>query len=266
MVKIEDCVSSGKRNFHRLRIWEQSISKQDLIRRILVRRGALHFIIGFRACLSLHYENIENPNSLRPYLPLFSRKKIDFHPHRRKRRKKEKKKKEGRKDREGCVRLIPGWSAVKENSNGRFYKRRGGRLKEIRRRRGRREIVGEGEKRGPRWLLRRPLAALRRHVSRDFGGPFQDGSLVVAMQDQPSVSSLLSFPPSSFLAPANFLPSLPFSVYIPPGNLPRRRIFYSVNRAAEDFHQIPVLDPLPSTLSHPSRFRCVACEFEFFLS
>lgn len=25
--------------------------------------------------------------------------------------------------------------------------------------------------------------ALRRHVSRDFGGPFQDGSLVVAMQD-----------------------------------------------------------------------------------
>lgn len=61
-----------------------------------------------------------------------------------------KKKKEGRKDREGCVRLIPGWSAVKENSNGRFYKRRGGRLKEIRRRRGRREIVGEGEKRGPR--------------------------------------------------------------------------------------------------------------------
>lgn len=35
--------------------------------------------------------------------------------------------------------------------------------------------------------LRRPsLTALRRHVSRDFGGPFQDGSLVVAMQDQPS--------------------------------------------------------------------------------
>lgn len=118
------------------------------------RRGALYFIIGFRARLSLHYENIENPNSLRPYLPLFSRKKsrflpIDFHPHRRKRRKKEKKEK-GRKGRERCVRLILGWSAVKENSNGRFYKRRGGRLKEIRRRRGRREIVGEGEKRGPR--------------------------------------------------------------------------------------------------------------------
>lgn len=30
-----------------------------------------------------------------------------------------------------------------------------------------------------------PATALRRHVSRDFGGPFQDGSLVVAMQDLP---------------------------------------------------------------------------------
>ena len=41
-----------------------------------------------------------------------------------------------------------------------------------------------------------PVTALRRHVSRDFGGPFQDGSLVVAMQDL-SCFCFLFFPLSS---------------------------------------------------------------------
>lgn len=38
-----------------------------------------------------------------------------------------------------------------------------------------------------------PVTALRRHVPRDFGGPFQDGSLVVAMQDLSPFSLSLSF-------------------------------------------------------------------------
>lgn len=39
------------------------------------------------------------------------------------------------------------------------------------------------------------VTALRRHVPRDFRGPFQDGSLVVAMQDLSllSLSLFLSF-------------------------------------------------------------------------
>lgn len=83
--------------------------------------------------------------------------------------------------------------------------------------------------------LRRPsLTALRRHVSRDFGGPFQDGSLVVAMQDQPSSLLFLlrfarrppppSFPPFSKATEEDILPSQAWP---------------------EDFHQIPVLDALP---------------------
>lgn len=36
------------------------------------------------------------------------------------------------------------------------------------------------------------MTALRRHVPRDFGGPFQDGSLVVAMQDLSLLSLSLS--------------------------------------------------------------------------
>lgn len=51
-----------------------------------------------------------------------------------------------------------------------------------------------------------PVTALRRHVSRDFGGPFQDGSLVVAMQD------LFCFPFLFFSPPLpSFHHSLSFS-------------------------------------------------------
>lgn len=49
-----------------------------------------------------------------------------------------------------------------------------------------------------------PMTALRRHVPRDFGGPFQDGSLVVAMQD---LSLFLFSSPLSF-----FLSAFPASI------------------------------------------------------
>lgn len=63
------------------------------------------------------------------------------------------------------------------------------------------------------------VTALRRHVPRDLGGPFQDGSLVVAMQDLSLLSLSLSlFPyPSIF-----FLLSVVFSLD------PRRLVFLPV--------------------------------------
>ncbi|KAH0568481.1 hypothetical protein KQX54_021045 [Cotesia glomerata] len=43
------------------------------------------------------------------------------------------------------------------------------------------DVMEKGKERSK--SLQGSVTALRRHVSRDFSGPFQDGSLVVAMQD-----------------------------------------------------------------------------------
>lgn len=74
--------------------------------------------------------------------------------------------------------------------------------------------------------------ALRRHVPQDFGGPFQDGSLVVAMQDLSSLSLFLSIPPYSILR--RFFPRR--SVFPParfPGG-PRRLRFRSYETTYSD--------------------------------
>lgn len=70
-----------------------------------------------------------------------------------------------------------------------------------------------------------PVTALRRHVPRDFGGPFQDGSLVVAMQDLSLLSLSLSLSISIF-----FLLSVVFS------REPRRSIFLPVGSSGGPRH------------------------------
>lgn len=92
------------------------VSSRDEKRGREGRRGALHFIIGFR--LSLHYGNIEKPNLSRP---LFSARL----PHRRKERGEERK--EGKKEERcrGSVWLIPGWSAVKKIRTEDFVRGKG---------------------------------------------------------------------------------------------------------------------------------------------
>lgn len=115
--------------------------------------------------------------------------------------------------------------------------------------------------------------ALRRHVSRDFGGPFQDGSLVVAMQDLSCVFSSFFLghresPPPSILFPLRFsrrghrehvcfillvaaenpspcriCPSL-WRLSSPrnPGN--SNEGYFTQSTVSKDFAEIPVLDAL----------------------
>lgn len=114
-----------------------------------------------------------------------------------------------------------------------------------------------------------PVTALRRHVPRDFGGPFQDGSLVVAMQDLSllslslSLNIYLSSTLHSFFSLSSLDARLSFQLDPPAGRLlfrscRTRRVpttrrsrprnsgnsneegYFAQSSVPEDFHEIPV--------------------------